>query len=67
MDDEHPSSANATTMLAIATSIPVDINNIEYLKTHLGYYAYKIVETVNDDNDQLTMLARLVPSEHNFD
>jgi hypothetical protein len=67
MDDEHPSSSNATSMFSIASSIPVDINNIEYLKTHFGYHACNIAEIVDDENDQLTMLASLVPSEHNFD
>jgi hypothetical protein len=67
MDDEYPSSANATNMFAITSNIPIDINNIEYLKTHFGYHACNIVEMVNDENDQLTMLACLVPSEHNFD
>jgi hypothetical protein len=67
MDDEPQNSANATTMLPITDSISIDINNIEYLKTHFGYHACKIVETVNDEDDQLTMLARLVPSAHNFD
>jgi hypothetical protein len=67
MDDEYPSSANATSMFAITSNIPIDINNIEYLKTQFGYHACKIVETVNDKYDQLTALARLVPSAHNFD
>ncbi len=67
MDDEPPNSTNVTTVLPIEGSVTVDINNIEYLKTQFGYHACKIVETVNDENDQLSMLARLVPSAHNFE
>jgi hypothetical protein len=67
MDDEPSSSANATTMLPISGDILVDRKKIEYLKTQFGYHACKIVETVDDENDQLTMLARLAHNKHNFD
>ena len=67
MDDEPSSFENTTTMLAIGDSTLFDINNIEYVKTPCGYNACRIVQTVNDEYDQLTMMTCLVPCEHNFE
>ena len=65
-EDDRFNRTNSTNMLAITEDVPIDIENIEYFKSLLGYQACKIVEKVNDDN-QLTMLAHLIRTEHDFD
>ena len=65
-DDDTFNFTNQESMLAVTSNIPIDITNIEYYNSLLGYQACKIVEKVKEDN-QLTMLARLISSEHAFD
>ncbi|CAF1650590.1 unnamed protein product [Rotaria magnacalcarata] len=59
-----PSPVNIT---AICSNTVFDVNNIQCLKTHLGYQACQAVKKLNEEDDQLTTIAQIVHREHNFD
>ncbi|CAF4149326.1 unnamed protein product, partial [Rotaria magnacalcarata] len=52
---------------AICSNTVFDVNNIQCLKTHLGYQACQAVKKLNEEDDQLTTIAQIVHREHNFD
>ncbi|CAF0841481.1 unnamed protein product [Didymodactylos carnosus] len=66
MDDDNTNLANPSGMCTIASNITVDVKNIRYLKTDLGYRACNFVEEVDANSDQLIMLPCLVPGELGF-
>ena len=45
----------------------IDITNIEFLKTIYGYLACKIIRKINGANNQLDVLAELIPNDYCFD
>ncbi|UJR06635.1 hypothetical protein I4U23_010919 [Adineta vaga] len=64
MDNDSPNFTNPTNIHAIDHNKSFDIDNIEYLKTDLGYNACQKIIKTNDEDDQLAMLAQLIPNKH---